>query len=416
MTVGIAALRRLLSLGSAVAISTSLLLPAATLGAATDPELIATAQLPVGDITYDLELGTLHFFDEEGQPFAIEVIDGCAVNGHMWVFGAGLSGIPIAVTVADRQTNRSVRLVLPAFEPGKPIGTQFEPEALPICGDQNQAGGLPPLDAAATFRSADAAGETTTDVLTLLSDGRDNAYQRIYLDGASFPIISKGSPVVAVDRSSATDELMLFSEGRTPRKVEGITFSGKAGMLPAAGQLDKAVKRLTNARVRRAYETAKGGRVPQSIIDDLGLKRVQDVQHVSLDFETLGADAYLAAARWIKEGGTPIQPPSPVEARFKVEIVTAEGERTDIPLVGPLVGSDAEGQRWEHAADGVLVEIIDACALTGAFWTWAGVVTDEPVEMVITDSKDGTSVTHLVWTDRRDVSRLADTSALTSCP
>ena len=63
-----------------------------------------------------------------------------------------------------------------------------------------------------------------------------------------------------------------------------------------------------------------------------------------------------------------------------------------------------------------LVEIIDNCGLTGAFWTWAGVVTDEPVEMVITDTTNGTSVSHLVWTDRRDVSRLADTSALTSCP
>jgi len=44
------------------------------------------------------------------------------------------------------------------------------------------------------------------------------------------------------------------------------------------------------------------------------------------------------------------------------------------------------------------------------------VVTDEPVELVITDTTDGTMVSHLVWTDRRDVSRLADTSALTSCP
>ena len=59
--------------------------------------------------------------------------------------------------------------------------------------------------------------------------------------------------------------------------------------------------------------------------------------HVALDFETLGADAYLAIARWIKEGGEPIEPPSPVEARFTVEIVRADGTRTDVPLVGPLV-------------------------------------------------------------------------------
>ena len=35
---------------------------------------------------------------------------------------------------------------------------------------------------------------------------------------------------------------------------------------------------------------------------------------------------------------------------------------------------------------------------------------------VLRDTTNGTSVSHLVWTDRRDVSRLADTSALSSCP
>ena len=363
-----------------------------------------------------MELGTLHFFDDEGQPLAIEVIDGCAVNDHVWVFGAGLSGIPIAVTIADRQTNRSARLLLPAYEPGLPIGTQFEPEALPICDEENQAGGLPPLDALATFTSADARGQDATGIITVLSDGRDNAYRRIYRDGDSYPIVSRGSPIVAVDSSDTSDQIMLFSESRTPRQLEGVVFSGAEGMLPASAKLDKAVKRLTNARVRRAYETAKNGRVPQGIIDDLGLKKVERVHHVSLDFDTFGADAYLAAARWIKEGGAPIVPPVPVEPRFTVELVTATGERSDVPLVGPLVGSAAEGQRWEYATDGALVEIIDNCALTGAFWTWAGVATDEPVELAITDTTDGTSVTHLVWTDRRDVSRMADTSALTSCP
>ena len=54
-------------------------------------------------------------------------------------------------------------------------------------------------------------------------------------------------------------------------------------MLPASAKLDKVVKDLTNARVRRAYETAKNGRVPQGIIEDLGLKKVERVHHVSLE-------------------------------------------------------------------------------------------------------------------------------------
>ena len=108
---------------------------------------------------------------------------------------------------------------------------------------------------------------------------------------------------------------------------EGIVFSGKEGMLPATSRLEKAVKGLTKANVRRAYETAKNRRVPKGIIGDLGLKQVERVHHVSLDFDTLGADAYLAAARWIKEGGKAIEPPVPVEPRFSVELVTADGEK-----------------------------------------------------------------------------------------
>jgi hypothetical protein len=416
MRFGFIGLHALLAAGSTVAFAAATLAPGAALAGATDPDLLALVELPDGNIEYEMELGTLHFFDDEDQPMAIQVIDGCAVNDHLWVFGAGLSGIPIPVTVTDLKTNRSARILLPAFEPGLPIGTQFEPEALPICDDESQVGGLPQLDGLATFSSANARGQDGTDVLTLLSDGRDNAYRRIFLGGESLSIISKGSPIAAVDSSSTSDQLMLFSESRTPRQVEGIVFSGGEGMLPASAKLEKSLKRLTDARVRRAYETAKKGRVPEGIIEDLGLKRVERVHHVSLDFETFGADAYLAAARWIKDGGKILEPPSPVEPRFVVEVVTADGERTDVPLVGPLVGSDVEGQRWEHSADGVLVEIIDRCALTGSFWTWAGVVADEPVELAITDTTDGSSVSHLVWTDRRDVSRLADTSALTSCP
>jgi len=416
MTLGTVGRRRLPVGALAAAFAATLVAPGAAFAAATDPELTATVELPNGTITYEMELGALHFFDKEGQPFAIEVIDGCAVNDNLWVFGAGLSGIPVPVTVSDRKSHRSASLVLPPFEPGLPIGTLFEPEALPLCGDESQSGGLPPLDALATFTSANARGSDATDIITLLSDGRDDAYRRLVRDGESLTVISRRSPVALVDDSADSDQLMLLAESRTPRQLEGIVFSGTESMLPPTAKLEKGIKGLTNARVRRAYETAKNGRVPQGIIEDLGLKKVERVHHVSLDFDTLGADAYLAAAHWIKSGGAPIEPPNPVEQRFTVEIIDADGERQPVPLVGPLVGSDAEGQRWEHASKTALVEIIDACALTGSFWTWAGVLADDPVELVITDTTDGTTVSHLVWTDRRDVSRMADTAALTSCP
>ena len=158
MTTGSVTCRRFFAAVTAAALALSAV-PATTATAALDPELTATLELRDGFIDYRLEPGTLHFFDEENQPLAIQVIDGCAVNDHLWIFGAGLSGIPIPVTVTDLKTNRSARIQLPAFEPGLPIGTQFEPEALPICDDERQAGGLPQLDALATFSSANARGQ-----------------------------------------------------------------------------------------------------------------------------------------------------------------------------------------------------------------------------------------------------------------
>ena len=96
MTFGTATSRRLLAAGSAAVLTATLLSPV-VLGGATDPDLVVAAELPDGVVLNAMELGTLHFFDDEGQPFAIQAIDGCAVNDHVWVFGAGLSGLPIAV-------------------------------------------------------------------------------------------------------------------------------------------------------------------------------------------------------------------------------------------------------------------------------------------------------------------------------
>ena len=84
--------------------------------------------------------------------------------------------------------------------------------------------------------------------------------------------------------------------------------------------------------------------------------------------------------------------------------------------MGPLVGSDEEGRLWEYRSDDVLVQVMDACALGGTFWMLAGAVTDEPLELTITDSESGGSVSYPLWTAGKDVSRLSDGASLTFCP
>ena len=406
---------RLVTVGLVAALALSFAAPSVVLATATDPELIVTLELPAGDVDYDLELGTLHLFDEEDAPFVISVIDGCSVNDHLWVFGAGLSGIPVPLTVLDLRSGKSARTVLPAFEPGMPIGTVIEPEALAVCGD-DPAGGLPALKGRATYTSADGRGDDYQADIEVRSDGSDDSYRRVVRDGSSFAIVDRGSPVIAIDESAVYDELVLLAEGRTPRTIEGVAFRGPEGMLPDGDRLQKALKSIDGSRVRRAFETAKNVRVPQGIIDELGLSGVDQVHHLSLDLDTLGADAYLALAGWIREGDRPIEPPLPVAARFDVEVARANGETEVVPLVGPLVGSAADGRLWEHRSDDVLVQIVDACDLGGSFWAFAGAVTAEPLELIITDTQTDSRVTNLLWTDREDVSRLADSTTLTGCP
>lgn len=416
MTFRAVMLRRLLATGIGLVLALATLAPATVTAETLDPDLVVTLELNDGFIEYELEAGTLHFLDEGNQPLALEVIDGCAVNDHFWIFGAGLSGIPIQLNVRDLGTGEEARPYLPSLEPGKPIETVFDPAALPACADVAEAGGLPRLDATVTFTSARDDGQDGSAVVSLLSDGSDRAYRRLVQGDHDYRLFGRGSPIAAIDQSPGFDRLYLLTEGRTPRSVEGVVFSGAQGMLPPAGKLEKALSRITDARVRRAYEAAKGGQVPAGIIDDLGLRKVQRVHHADFDFESLGSAAYLTMAGWLREGATPVKPPAPVAERFSVELVTAAGDRTPVPLVGPLAGSEEAGTRWDYRTDGAIVQIVDACDHYGSFWIWAGARTDEPLELVVTEATSGETVPFLLWTEQRSVSRLADTTSLAFCP
>jgi hypothetical protein len=393
---------------------TSLLVPLSAVQASTDAQLTATLELPEGDIDFPLEAGTLHYFDAEGAPFFVQVLDGCAVTGAYWVFGAGLGGDAVPLTVYDERSGRSHRTVLPAYEPGEPIGAVLEPEALDICRD-GPVGGLPEVGGVATYTSVTPECIDASERIVLLSEGDEEGFRALVRDGAERDRVLRQNPAAIVDESSERDELQLLAEGRTPRQLEGVLFSGPQGMLPAKATLEKALDDVTKSRVRRAFEAAKGWTVPRPLIRDLGLKDVACIFHVSLGFDTLGADAYLTQAGWIAEGGNPARPPELVEGRFTVELVTADGTVTELPLSGPLQGAPGDGQLWEYSSQAAKVQIVDGCGLGDSLWTVAAAVTDEPLELVITDLVSGESATQLLWTDREAVSRLADTVSLPFC-
>jgi hypothetical protein len=309
----------------------------------------------------------------------------------------------------------SHQTVLPAFRPGEPIGAVFEPEALAICRG-GPTGGLPPATGSAIYTSASPACNDAVSSLALLSDGEQDAY-RSFVRGSETDRVISDEPIAVIDDSTEWDELHLLVEGRTPRRVEGVMFSGPQGMLPRQPSLDRALDDLTRSRVKRAFEAAKNKVVPRPLMADLGLGEVDCVFHVSLELDSLGADAYLAQAGWIRDGGPALEPPQLVEPRFMVDVARADGETTDLPLIGPYQGTAGEGLFWEHASDdGAKVIIIDGCPLSGSFWTVAGAVTDEPLELTVRDAVTGAEATFPLWTDREETSRLVDTASLTGCP
>jgi hypothetical protein len=377
-------------------------------------ELSARLELPRATVDFDLEFGQLQFFDEENAPFAVEIIDGCAVNGHYWVFAAGLAANAAPLTVIDGLSGQSHRLVLPAFQPGEPIPTVLDTDALRLCRDEVQ-GGLPPASGVGTYTPASDRCTASTDAIELRSAGRDDAYRTLIRNGFEVNRIVRDRPITAVDDSDDYDELHLFAEGRTPRRIEGIVLAGDEGMLPTQAKLDKALKSIPNSRIRRAFETAKNGRTPQAIIEDLGLKGVQCAHHVSLEMTSLGADAYLAEAGWIKDGGQPLEAPAMVEDRFEVTLTRADGTTAPLALTGPLVGSDQQGLLWRYASDEAQVELLDGCFLSGSFWTIAAATTDEPIQLDISDRASGASASHLLWLDRAETSWLTDTESLPIC-
>ena len=66
------------------------------------------------------DTGAFWFFAGANLEMLLKVLDGCAVNGHFWVFAAGLTNAQVVTTVTDTRTGAAQRYVNPqgaAFAP-----------------------------------------------------------------------------------------------------------------------------------------------------------------------------------------------------------------------------------------------------------------------------------------------------------
>ena len=67
------------------------------------------------------DTGLYWFFSPNNVEMVIKVLDGCALNGHRWVFAGGLTDVAVTMTVTDSETGEGMTYENPAGTPFQPI-------------------------------------------------------------------------------------------------------------------------------------------------------------------------------------------------------------------------------------------------------------------------------------------------------
>ena len=108
------------------------------------------------------ESGDFWFFDPGNIELVVKVLDGCSINGHYWVFAAGLTDVEVKTTVRDLGSGIERSWT-------NPQGTRFEPiretQAFATCGAASAAGaaGRVRLSAVPAGRAAELHESSLTD-------------------------------------------------------------------------------------------------------------------------------------------------------------------------------------------------------------------------------------------------------------
>ena len=74
--------------------------------------------------------GLFTFFSRENWEILIKVLDGCAVNGHVWVYGASTTDLGYTIRVTDTVTGTVKEY---RNEPGLPASVITDGKAFQAC-------------------------------------------------------------------------------------------------------------------------------------------------------------------------------------------------------------------------------------------------------------------------------------------
>ena len=70
-----------------------------------------------GAVSVTGDAGYFWFFDQSNAEVMVKVLDGCALNGHFWVFAAGLTDVEVELTTSEGSSSRRYR---------NPLGRPYE--------------------------------------------------------------------------------------------------------------------------------------------------------------------------------------------------------------------------------------------------------------------------------------------------
>ena len=150
-------------------------------------EVRATWRTPTGDSGSAVvvpkgtrDSGLFRFFDEDNWEMLIKVLDGCAVNGHHWVYGASTTDLGYEIRVTDTTTGDYKDYW---NEPGRPAPAITDGKAFPkACGvgasasvavPDSRLQGTPGVELApVSLADASASGCTASAASLCLADGR----------------------------------------------------------------------------------------------------------------------------------------------------------------------------------------------------------------------------------------------------
>ena len=279
------------------------------------------------------ETGAFSFFQPDNVEVVVKVVDGCQLNDHFWVFVAGLTDVRTTLTVTDVLTGRRNTYRNPADTPFAPI----QDTGAFFCSS---------ISAISPAAEEDIAELRVTPAQPYDHEPVTLHYQMV-LDS---PCHSRGE----LERNGNSFDLRIgFCPFLPPPGPAVVTVEEGVGVLaPGTYQMRLFFETTLVETHTFTVGESRGTCSPAANVLCLGDRRFA----VRADWQAHGQEDFGEAAEITRDTG-----------RFSFF------ERSNVELV---------------------VKVLDACALNGRFWVFAGGLTDVRTTLAVTDTVTGTTRTY----------------------